>query len=148
MPLIRLFLLLMLSLLCLPGMAAEPYLSWQVRDYAIARPLGGLVGDAARGREIVIDRARGNCLACHRMPIPEQPAHGTIGPPLYGVGARLSAAQLRLRVVDEKQINPETIMPGFYRDPRLLNRPRPDATGTILTAQEVEDVVAYLVTLK
>lgn len=127
---------------------AEPYLPWQVRDYAIAEPLGGLIGDAVRGRAVVVDRARGNCLACHQMPIPEQPAHGTIGPPLYGVGARLTAAQLRLRVVDEKQINPETIMPGFYRAPPLLNRPRPDATGTILTAQEVEDVVAYLGTLK
>ena len=146
---IRKAVLYSLAMLLLSGAAeAGPYIAWQMENFAIAAPLGGLVGDPVRGRAIVIDRSRGNCLACHQLPIPEQPAHGTLGPPLYGVGARLTAAQLRLRVVDEKQINPETIMPGFYRDPRLFNRPRPDADRTILTAQEVEDVVAYLVTLK
>jgi sulfur-oxidizing protein SoxX len=64
------------------------------------------------------------------------------------VGARLTPGELRLRVVDEKRVNPETIMPGFYRHPRHFYRPRPGADRTILSAQEVEDVVAYLVTLR
>ena len=83
------------------------------------------------------------------MPIPEEPFHGTIGPPLQGVGARYSAAQIRLRIVDEQQVNPFTIMPGFYRDPLEANRVADVYWGkTFLSAQQVEDLVAYLVTLK
>ncbi|MGE0079851.1 MAG: sulfur oxidation c-type cytochrome SoxX [Thiohalomonadaceae bacterium] len=127
---------------------AGDYVSWRAEGLAIEQPLAGLRGDPARGRAVVIARDRGNCLACHMLPIPEEPAHGTVGPPLMGVGARLSAAELRLRVVDEKQVNPESIMPSFYLHPSHLHRPRPDMAGTILTAQEVEDVVAYLSTLR
>lgn len=131
-----------------PTAGAEEYFAWQVENQAITQPLGAYVGDARRGRALVIDRDKGNCLACHMLPIPEQPAHGTLAPPLYGVGARLSEGELRLRVVDEKRVNPETIMPSFYRHPSLYNRPRPDAMTPILNAQEVEDVVAYLRTLR
>ena len=137
------------------GVAAEgtplpaDYCQWQAECDAISEPLCGLRGDAARGRLIAIDSHGGNCLACHRMPIPEEPLHGTVGPPLDGVAARLSAAQLRLRIVDERQLNPATIMPGFYRDPRLSNRVASAFRGrTFMTAQQVEDVVAYLETLK
>ena len=128
--------------------AAEDYVQWQRDGYAIPRPLAGLKGDAARGRALVIDRAKGNCLACHRLPIPGEEFQGTVGPPLHGVASRLSEGELRLRVVDEKQLNPATIMPGYYRDPKTLNRVADDWWGrTILSAQEVEDVVAYLQTL-
>ena len=127
----------------------EDYCRWEIVDYAIGQPLCGLQGDAGRGRRIAIDSHGGNCLACHRMPIPEEPLHGTIGPPLEGVASRLTEAQLRLRIVDERQINPATIMPGFYRNPRLANRVADDYWGkTFLTAQQVEDVIAYLKTLK
>ncbi|MEW6647269.1 MAG: sulfur oxidation c-type cytochrome SoxX [Pseudomonadota bacterium] len=135
-------------LLMAPLAAEEAYLPWRVDNFAITQPLGGLRGDAARGREIVASRERGNCISCHLLPIPEHPRHGTLAPPLFGVGARLSAGELRLRVVDEKLINPATIMPAFYRDPARYNRPHPDYATTILSAQEVEDVVAYLVTLR
>lgn len=137
-------------LLCLsaPLAAQEPYLPWQAENFAIAAPLGGLRGDAARGREIAAARDKGNCISCHMLPIPEHPMHGTLAPPLFGVGARLSPGELRLRVVDEKRVNPETIMPAFYRDPARYHRPHPEFATTILTAQEVEDVVAYLVTLR
>ena len=127
---------------------AEDYVSWRAEGLAIREPLAGLTGDPVRGRALVAARDKGNCLACHLLPIPEERDHGTIAPPLLGVGARLSAAEIRLRVVDEKQVNPDTIMPGFYTHPREFNRPRPDVVRTLLTAQEVEDVVAYLVTLK
>jgi sulfur-oxidizing protein SoxX len=141
-------------LLCATVLAAQSgendgYCAWQMQDFAIAQPLCGLSGDPGRGRAIAADSHAGNCLACHRMPIPEEAFHGTVGPPLDGVGARYSAGQLRLRVVDERQINPMTIMPGFYRDPALANRIAGDYWGkTFLTAQQVEDLVAYLVTLK
>ena len=125
------------------------YCRWQASGDAIESPLCGLQGDAQRGRRIVSDSHGGNCLACHRMPIAEEPLHGTVGPPLDGVAARLSGGQLRLRVVDIRQLNPASIMPGFYRDPRRANRVADGFWGrTFLDAQQVEDIVAYLETLK
>ena len=127
----------------------DNYCRWQVADYAIMEPLCGLAGDAQRGSEIASDSGRGNCLACHQLPIPDIEAYGTIGPPLTGIAARLSVPMIRLRVVDTRHINPMSIMPGFYRDPRLINRPGEDYRGrTFLTAQQVEDVIAYMATLK
>ena len=135
--------------LAIPAQGDEvPYFDWTAQGLAIPEPLGGLRGDPERGKTVVVDRERGSCLTCHHMPIPEEPMHGTIGPPLTGVASRLTEAELRLRVVDEKLLNPHTIMPSFYRHPSKLNRPHPGFMTTVLTAQEVEDVVAYLVTLK
>ena len=127
----------------------EPYCQWQVKDSAIEKPLCGHAGDAGRGKTIASDGGKGNCLACHQLPIDGIEAYGTIGPPLQGVGTRLSEGYIRLRVVDTRNINPMSIMPGFYRDPGLINRPgKPYIGRTFLTAQQVEDVIAYLVTLK
>lgn len=132
-----------------PPASGDDYCHWNAKDFAIGAPLCGLRGEAARGRTLAADSHGGNCLACHRMPIPEEAFHGTIGPPLQGVGSRYSEAQLRLRVVDEQQVNPFTIMPGFYRDPSEANRVADAYWGkTFLSAQQVEDIVAYLVTLK
>lgn len=131
--------------------AAAPagYCQWQAVAGAIAEPLCGLDGDAGRGREIATDGQRGNCLACHRLPVPGIEAYGTIGPPLAGIAARLSVPRIRLRVVDSRSVNPLSIMPGFYREPRLINRPLAAYRGrTFLTAQQVEDVIAWLATLE
>lgn len=128
---------------------SDDYCKWHQDNLAISAPLCDLIGNAERGRKVVIDGHAGNCLACHVMPIEEEPLHGTVGPPLHHVASRLTLAQIRLRVVDEQQINPQTIMPGFYRDPRIANRVADDYWGkTFLSAQQVEDVVAYLATLK
>jgi sulfur-oxidizing protein SoxX len=125
------------------------YCRWKVVSYAIVEPLCGLKGDPQRGKEIVSDSNRGNCLACHQLPIPGIEAYGTIGPPLAGIASRLSVPMIRLRVVDTRSINPMSIMPGYYRDPSLINRPAIEYRGrTFLTAQQVEDVIAYLATLK
>jgi sulfur-oxidizing protein SoxX len=125
------------------------FVPWQAKDLAIAEPLAGLQGNPERGRDIVRRKDKGNCLACHVLPIPEEPFHGTVGPPLDSVGARLTAAQLRLRVADESQVVPTTVMPPFHRDPQTIRRPAQGAIGKpVLSAQEVEDVVAYLVTLQ
>ncbi|MGB5397736.1 MAG: sulfur oxidation c-type cytochrome SoxX [Gammaproteobacteria bacterium] len=127
----------------------ETYCDWQVADFAIDTPLCGYSGDVARGKVIVSDAARGNCLACHQLPIEGIEAYGTIGPPLAGVGSRLPVGHLRLRVVDTRHISPMSIMPGYYRKPELINRPGKAYLGrTFLNAQQIEDVIAYLVTLK
>jgi len=150
-PIVPVFLLLTAQLAVADELLPLPadYCRWEAQDYAIEQSLCGLEGNVARGREIVIDTYGGNCLACHVMPIPEEALHGTVGPPLVGLASRMSTAQIRLHIVDQRQFNPATIMPGFYRDPRLDNRVADDYYGkTFLTAQQLEDVVAYLATLQ
>jgi len=151
----RIDILVLVALVPIPGMAQDTvalpqdYCSWEVKDYAIEEPLCGLDGEALRGKQIVSDSHMGNCLACHQLPIPGIEAYGTIGPPLQGIASRFTEAQIRVRIVDIRNINPMSIMPGFYRDPRLINRPgKPYRGKTFLTAQQVEDVIAYLATLK
>jgi sulfur-oxidizing protein SoxX len=105
-------------------------------------------GDAQRGRSIVGNRHVGMCLLCHRAPIPEERFQGDLAPDLAGVGARLSAAEIRARLVDPRRANPSTIMPAYFST-EGLTRVAPAYRGkTIFTRQQVEDVVAYLATLK
>jgi len=127
---------------------AGPLADFEVHEgERIREPLCGLFGDPARGRAIFAGR-QGNCLACHAAPIPEEGFHGTIGPPLFDTGLHYQAAELRLRLVDSTILNPDTIMPAFHRIDGL-NGVRHDRQGQpILSAQQVEDVVAWLLTLK
>ena len=105
-------------------------------------------GDVARGRAIVVDRRVGLCLLCHSGPFPEERFQGTLAPALNGAGARWNAAQLRLRVADSARINPATLMPAYYRVDGLTRVGAAWRGKTVLDAQQVEDVVAFLVTLK
>ncbi len=131
------------------SLAEQTFYSWKIENYAIKKPLGGFTGNAQRGRKIVINQDKGNCLACHSLPIPEESFHGTVGPPLQGIASRLNKEQIRLRVADEQKINPATIMPGFYKNPKENNRVDDNFWGKpVLTAQETEDVITYLMTLK
>lgn len=115
---------------------------------SIPKSLTGKPGDPAKGREVAINRRLGNCLACHTLPVPEQPFHGEIGPDLTAVANRMSEGELRLRVVNPKVVNEDSFMPAFFRHDGL-HRVMKDFEGkTILTAEQVEDVVAYLLTLK
>ena len=104
-------------------------------------------GDAQRGREIVFGR-EANCLLCHSVPGAEGRAMGDVGPSLAGVGAKLRPAQLRLRIVDSSKLNPATVMPPYHRTQGLNTVAREFRDQPILTAQQVEDVVAFLGTLK
>ena len=116
---------------------------------AIAESLTGVAGDAVEGRSLFANRKLGNCLACHvNTQIPEQSFHGEVGPPMDGAGSRRSEAELRGIVTNSKMMFEGTIMPAFYINAGYF-RPLEEFDGvTILTAQQVEDVVAYLLTLK
>jgi len=118
-----------------------------VRGDAIPVALSKAPADPARGLKIMSGRDA-NCLLCHAVPESGLRFMGNLAPPLSGVGGRLSAAQLRLRVVDMSRLNPETIMPPYYRVTGLRNVADAYRGRPVLTAQEIEDVVAYLQTLK
>ena len=108
----------------------------------------GIRGDPARGRAIVANRQVGLCLLCHRGPFPEQPLQGDLAPDLRGAGARWTEAQLRQRIVDSARLNPATIMPAYGRSEGLW-RVSPAFRGRpLLTPQQIEDVVAFLATLR
>ena len=113
-----------------------------------ATPLTSQPGDPARGRALVADRQRGLCLLCHAGPIPEERFQGNLAPDLAGAGLRWTEGQLRLRLMDSRRLNPDSIMPSYYRT-EGLHRVGPAFQGrTVLSAQEIEDVVAYLLTLR
>jgi L-cysteine S-thiosulfotransferase len=131
------------------GARAEPPLRpYTVVGDAIAASLTGAPGDPVNGRKIVTNRQVGLCLLCHSGPFPEQKFQGTLAPDLAGVAVRATEGQLRLRIVDASRINPDTIMPPYYRLDGL-NRVAPAFQGKpILSAEQIEDVVAYLMTLR
>lgn len=127
---------------------APPLEPYQVAGDAIPAPLTATPGDAARGRAIVVNRRVGLCLLCHTGPFPEEKLQGNLAPDLSGTGARWSAGQLRLRLVDASRLNSDTIMPPYYRVDGLV-RVAPAFRGKpILSAQQIEDVVAFLATLR
>ena len=115
---------------------------------AIPLSLTGVPGDAARGKAILSSRQTGLCLLCHSAPLPEEKFQGTIGPDLRGAGSRSSEGQLRLRIVDPRRVNPDTIMPAYYRLDGLEGVALAFRGKTVLSAQEIEDVVAFLMTLR
>ena len=136
------------ALLALPcpveAQALQPY---AVVSDAIPEPLTSTRGDAARGRTLVVERSS-TCILCHSGPFPEQKFQGDLAPSLAGSGSRASEGQLRLRLVDAARLNAATIMPSYYRVDGL------DRVGTlwrgktILSAEQIEDIVAYLGSLR
>lgn len=128
--------------------AAAQAVAWQATGDGIAQPLTTQAGDAARGRAIVANRQVGLCLLCHSGPIPEERFQGNLAPPLDGAGQRYTAAQLRLRLADSRRLNPDTLMPPYHHTGGLTQVGRAFSGQPVLTAQQVEDVVAYLVTLQ
>lgn len=115
---------------------------------ALLAALSDQPGDVERGRRIVLDRERGDCVVCHAMPLPGRQFHGSLGLPLDGIGSRSGAAELRLRLVNPKAFDPHTIMPAYYSTQGLHRVLGSYGGRPILTAQEIEDVVAYLLSLR
>jgi sulfur-oxidizing protein SoxX len=140
--------LLVLAFMLAAQTASAQPVAPQIVDDAIPASLTGRPGDAARGRAIVANRSTGLCLLCHSGPIAEERFQGDIAPSLAGAGSRWSEGQLRLRIVDGSRLNADTIMPAYYRTGGLQRVARTFEGKTILSAAQVEDVVAYLVTLK
>ena len=129
-----------LAVCCLAGAATA--------GDGIPESLTGAKGDPARGRAIVANRQVGLCLLCHSGPFPEERFQGNLAPDLTGVGARLSEGEIRLRIVDSTKLNPQSIMPAYYKSDGLT-RVAPAFRGkTVLTPEQIEDIVAYLTTLK
>lgn len=141
---------LMSATLCASVRAQIPerLATYKVVGDTIPLALTSTSGDATRGRAIVTNRQLGLCLLCHTGPFAEEPFQGNLAPDLAGVGTRLTEGQLRLRLVDGRRINPATIMPAYHRTDALV-RVGPAWQGKpLLAAQQVEDVLAFLLTLR
>lgn len=117
-------------------------------DDAIPDSLTGARGDPARGRAIVANRQVGLCLLCHSGPFPEERFQGDLASDLRGAGSRWSEGQLRLRIVDSGRVNPATIMPAYHRTEGLVRVAAAYRGKPVLSAEQVEDVVAFLTTLR
>jgi sulfur-oxidizing protein SoxX len=124
--------------------ALRPY---RVVGNAIPAPLTGKPGDPERGRAIVADR-QNTCLLCHSGPFPGEHAQGNLSASLKGAGSRWTEGELRLRLVDASRLNPATIMPSYYKVDGLTRVGRGWRDKPILTAEQIEDVVAFLTTLR
>ena len=128
--------------------STQAIVGFRVVADGIPEPLGGVPGDVTRGRALIVAREAANCVLCHAIPDPGVRFSGDLGPSLAGVGGRFTASQLRLRVADNLRVQPGTIMPSYYKIDGL-DRVAPAYRGKpILSAAEVEDVVAYLTTLR
>jgi sulfur-oxidizing protein SoxX len=136
---------LLLAALAAAPAAAQPY---AVEGDAIPMPLTGQAGDPARGLALLADRQRSLCSLCHAGPFAPSHHQGTLAPDLQGIGARLSEGQLRLRVVDIKRLVPDSIMPSYARTEGFARVALAWQGKPVLTGAEIEDVIAYLATLR
>jgi sulfur-oxidizing protein SoxX len=126
-----------------PGGGAQ----YRMSDGEIRAPLSRAAPDAERGRKVLVSR-ESNCILCHAAPETGERFFGNLAPPLSGVGKRLTAAQMRARIVDPLAFNPESIMPAYYRTEGLHRVAEPLRGKPVLNAEQIEDVIAYLLTLQ
>ena len=140
------FLASLLLAMAIPAMAVAD--AAMVAGDAVMQSLTGSAGDPARGRAIITDRQKGFCLLCHSGPFSEEPLQGNLAPSLAGAGSRWNEGQLRLRLMDNKRINAESIMPAYHRIEGLNRVGHVWRDWPILNAAEIEDVLAFLMGLK
>jgi sulfur-oxidizing protein SoxX len=127
----------------------QPLAKYTIVGNTIPDPLTNQPGDSARGRRVVADASNSTCLICHEVPaLPEFPDQGKIGPPLEGLGTRYTADELRLRLVNPKLITPDTMMPAYYRTEGLTRVQQQFVGRTIYSAQDIEDAIAFLMTIR
>jgi L-cysteine S-thiosulfotransferase len=138
----------LLALAAAPAGRAGELVPYRAVGDAIPASLTGVPGNAERGRALVVDRRVGLCLLCHSGPFAEEPFQGELAPDLAGAGDRLSEGQLRLRIVDSRRVDPATIMPSYYRLDGLVRVGQAWRDKPLLTAEQIEDVVAFLLTLR
>ncbi|HSG88475.1 MAG TPA: hypothetical protein VLA56_04635 [Pseudomonadales bacterium] len=140
--------LLVATLLAAGGAArGEDCASFEIVGDRIPAPLDGIAGDARRGPEVALAADRGDCTICHRLPLPGRQFHGTVGPPLDRVGARLDTGQLRLRIAAPKRLHPNSLMPAYCTTGNRHRVALGFVGRPILSATEIEDLVAWLSTL-
>jgi L-cysteine S-thiosulfotransferase len=133
--------------LAFPGARAQSPAPYTIVNDGIPGSLTGTAGDAAHGRALVLERTT-TCILCHSGPFPETRFHGDLAPDLAGAGNRWTVSQLRLRLVDAAHFNPETIMPSYYRTDGFVRTGRNWTGKPILSAAQIEDIVAFLATLR
>jgi sulfur-oxidizing protein SoxX len=127
----------------------QPLAKYTIVGNTIPEPLTAQPGDPVRGRRVVTDASNSTCLICHEVPaLPEFPDQGKIAPPLEGLGTRYTAAELRLRLVNPKLVTPDTMMPAYYRTEGLTRVQQQFVGRTIYSAQDIEDAIAFLMTIK
>jgi L-cysteine S-thiosulfotransferase len=131
-----------------PPALASSFATYRIDGDTIAAALTKQPGDPARGRAIVVDRQRGLCLLCHTGPFAEEKTPGNISTDLAGVGARWNEGQLRLRIVDARHLNPNSLMPSMHARSQGARVAQAFRNEPVLKAQEVEDVIAFLKTLQ
>lgn len=132
------------------GACHEPALvsDREILGDAIATPLTATSGDAVKGKALFITREQGHCILCHQVSGLDAEFQGNLGPALDGVGTRLTEGQLRLRIVDYDRVKPGTTMPSYYRAHNLNQVGQPFQNKPVLSAQDIEDIIAYLMSLK
>jgi sulfur-oxidizing protein SoxX len=140
--------LLLVGCLTATGLAVAQVASYRIIDDGIPDQLTAAAGDAARGREIATSRQAGMCVLCHQVPSAADRFQGDIATNLAGAGARWTVPQLRLRIVDSRQVNGESVMPAYHKVQGLTRVGANWRDKPILDAQQVEDVVAWLATLR
>ena len=141
---LRVWLGFLLCVLWIDGSKAQS----EARVERFAQPLTVQAGNPARGRQIVLDRQQGFCLLCHSGPFPEERFQGTLAPRLDADMLSRSAAEFRARLIDPRQFNPETIMPAYFQSAQGFRVHRQFVGRTLLQAQDIEDVVAFLMEMK
>ena len=138
-----------LAALAAGALAQDVLVAYAIVGNGIPKPLTDQPGDPVRGKTVVTDATNATCLICHTMPdVPEQPDQGNLAPPMEHPGSKYTAAELRLRLVNPKLLNPDTIMPAYYRLDGLTRVQQQYVGKTVYKPQDIEDVIAYLLTLK